>query len=187
MGSQAKTMLMGVVDVGETMAHSIGDRTESKLSIATKFFASFVLQRMLASKPFEAGLVTYGDSRTDNFLNKQQPGVFDEDGNEVEQAGYENVVEVVPLEKPSDETFQFITNVSPSGLRGDLIDGMVVGQDILLRANQGKAYNRILVLMTDGETRIDGVDDLDEIMSGMLKAENNFSLYVLMLGKVDPR
>ncbi|KAJ1425670.1 hypothetical protein B484DRAFT_397855 [Ochromonadaceae sp. CCMP2298] len=166
-----KTMLMGVLDSGETMAHCIGDRTESKLSIATKLFASFVLGRMHASKTFEAGFVTYGDSRTDNVLNKEPAG------------GYPNVVELVPMGKACAATLQDVVNIEPSGLRGDLINGIVVGQEIIVRVNDGKAFNRIMVLMTDGETPVEVIDDLDEIVEGMKKLQN-FGIYILVLGKV---
>ncbi|KAJ1399593.1 SPOC like C-terminal domain-containing protein, partial [Ochromonadaceae sp. CCMP2298] len=176
-------MLMGVLDSGETMAHCIGDRTESKLSIATKFFASFVLRRMLASTTFEAGFVTYGDSRTDNLLNKREPAEVDEDGNITSPGGYPNVVEVVPMGKACAATLQDVVNIEPSGLRGDLIDGIVVGQEILDRVNHGKAFNRIMVLMTDGETPVEGIDDLDQIVEGM-KNLQNFGIYILVLGEV---
>lgn len=165
-----KSMIMCVIDAGSSMGDRLGTSKDSKLSIATSFFASYVLQRMVASKTVEFGLVTYGSDETNNYLNTTQ-------------GGYESVQEVVPMEKPDITTIQYISNVKPGANRGDLIDGIVVGQDILNRTNVKKAYNRILLVITDGETEIEGVEDLETIV-GNMKSIVNFSLYIAMIGKV---
>lgn len=163
-------MIMGVIDVGSSMADGLNGG--SKLSIASSFYSSYVLQRMVASKTVEFGLVTYGSDETNNFLNTNQ-------------GGYESVEEVVPMEKPDITSIQYIANIKPGSGRGDLIDGIVVGQDILNRTNVKKAFNKILLLITDGETEVEGVEDLETIV-GNMKSIVNFSLYIAMVGKVTP-
>ena len=166
-----KSMIMGVVDVGSTMSHHIdGNSKETKISVVSSFYSSFVLQRMMASKTVEFGMVTYGSDETNNYLNSTQ-------------GGYEFVQEVVPMEKPDVNTIKYISNVKCSKNQGDLIDGIVVGQDILNRTNVKKAYNRIMVVFTDGETAVEGVEDLETIV-GNMKSIVNFSLYIAMIGKV---
>lgn len=89
------------------------------------------------------------------------------------------------MEKPDVTSIQYIANIKPGSNRGDLIDGIVVGQDILNRTNVKKAFNKILLLITDGETEVEGVEDLETIVASM-KSIVNFSLYVAMVGKVTP-
>jgi ATP-dependent DNA helicase 2 subunit 2 len=66
---------------------------------------------------------------------------------------------------------------------GDMIDGIVVGQDILIRVNQKLKFNRILLLVTDGETKVEGIEDLETIATQMIN-ETKIELYVAMIGKV---
>eukprot|EP00598_Pedospumella_elongata_P004114 CAMPEP_0184970026 /NCGR_PEP_ID=MMETSP1098-20130426/2604_1 /TAXON_ID=89044 /ORGANISM="Spumella elongata, Strain CCAP 955/1" /LENGTH=751 /DNA_ID=CAMNT_0027491883 /DNA_START=92 /DNA_END=2347 /DNA_ORIENTATION=+ len=167
-----KSMIMGVIDVGSSMGESLNGTKDTKLSVASSFYSSYVLQRMVASKTVEFGLVTYGSDMTNNFLNTNQ-------------GGYESVEEVVPMEKPDITSIQYIANIKPGSGRGDLIDGIVVGQDILNRTNVKKAFNKILLLITDGETEVEGVEDLETIV-GNMKSIVNFSLYIAMVGKVTP-
>lgn len=165
-----KSMIMGVIDVGSSMGEPLNGTKDSKLSVASSFYSSYVLQRMVASKTVEFGLVTYGSDETNNYLNTNQ-------------GGYEFVEEVVPMEKPDITSVQYIANLKPGSGKGDLIDGIVVGQDILNRTNVKKAYNKILLLITDGETEVEGVEDLETIV-GNMKTIVNFSLYIAMVGKV---
>jgi hypothetical protein len=165
-----KSMIMGVIDVGSSMAGPAAGRGGSKLKIASSFFSTYVLQRMIASKTVEFGLVTYGSDDTRNYLNDTQ-------------GGYEGVEEIVPMEKPDITTVKYIADIKCGSGKGDLIDGIVVGQDILNRTNVKKAYNKILVVFTDGETQVEGVEDLETIVANM-KSIQNFGLYIAMVGKV---
>lgn len=166
-----KSMIMGVVDVGNSMSSPLAGNGRRKVEVATSFFSTYVLQRMIASKTVEFGLVAYGTDDTENYLNSTQ-------------GGYENVQEIVPMEKPDVNTVKYIAGVQCGKGSGDFIDGMVVGQDILQRTNVKKAYNRIMVVFTDGETKVEGVEDLETIVATM-KAVPNFSLYIAMIGKVN--
>lgn len=167
-----KSTIMGVIDVGSTMSHPVsGSGGRSKSEIAASFFSTYALQRMIASKTVEFGLVTYGSDDTENYLNTTQ-------------GGYENVTEVVPMEKPDITTVKYIAEIKCGQGKGDFIDGIVVGQDILQRSNVKKAYNRIMIVFTDGETEVEGLEDLETIVASM-KAVPNFSLYIAMIGKVN--
>jgi len=190
-----KTMLMSVVDVGFTMNDGISgsynddnnkidashnyfhdkknnDRNlHNKIVIATRFISNFIIQRMISTKTSEFGVVTYGSDMTGNYLNSTQ-------------GGYENVTETLPIRRPDMETIRTINNIAPSRSQvGDMIDGIVVGQDILIRVNQKLKFNRILLLVTDGETKVEGIEDLETIATQMIN-ETKIELYVAMIGKV---
>ena len=195
-----KTMLMSVVDVGFTMNAGISgthndnnnnnnnnnidtsqkyyhdkknnDRNlHNKIGIATRFISNFIIQRMISTKTSEFGVVTYGSDMTGNYLNSTQ-------------GGYENVTETLPIRRPDMETIRTINNITPSRSQvGDMIDGIVVGQDILIRVNQKLKFNRILLLVTDGETKVEGIEDLETIATQMIN-ETKIELYVAMIGKV---
>lgn len=194
-----KTMLMSVVDVGFTMNAGISGthsddinntnnidtfqsyyndkknnnnkNLHNKIGIATRFISNFIIQRMISTKTSEFGVVTYGSDMTGNYLNSTQ-------------GGYENVTETLPIRRPDMETIRTINNIAPSRSQvGDMIDGIVVGQDILIRVNQKLKFNRILLLVTDGETKVEGIEDLETIATQMIN-ETKIELYIAMIGKV---
>ena len=166
-----KTMMMCVVDVGSTMGDYLEPAKASKLTLGKSFISTYIVQRMMASKTVEFGVVTYGSTETNNYLNNSQ-------------GGYDNVFEQVEMGKPTVADITSIMNIQTGEDKGDLIDGIVVGQDVLIRVNNKKAYNRIMLIVTDGETEVTGVEDL-EVIVGQMKQITNFGLYIAMLGKVN--
>ena len=136
------------------------------------------MQRMMASKTVEVGVVTYGSEpdaeHTNNHLNRTL-------------GGYDGVIEVVEMGKPSADTLVTINAIgdeADSTVSGDLIDGIIVGQDILIRSNKGKAFNRVMLIFTDGEAKVEGVNDLEVVIS-QIKLIPNFAVHIFLLGKVD--
>lgn len=139
------------------------------------------MQRMMASKTVEVGVVTYGsepDSQhTNNFLNRT-----------MDSGGYLGVKEVVEMGKPSASTLVEINSIADeeaSSVSGDLIDGVIVAQDILIRSNKGKAFNRVMLIFTDGEAKVEGVQDL-EVVINQIKLIPNFAVHIFLLGKLNP-
>lgn len=139
-----KSMINVVLDVGPTMGQHLpaqpGDISvvpRSKLDLAKGFIGHFFHQRMMASKTIELGVVTFGDDVTKNALNTSMRG------------GYEHVHEVVKIAKPTVDTLSIVHGIRQGSYPGDLIDGIVTGQDSLVRINAGKAFNRIMLLVSD--------------------------------------
>eukprot|EP00981_Chlorochromonas_danica_P003248 scaffold633_cov288-Ochromonas_danica.AAC.83 len=156
-------MMEIVLDVGPSM------REDGKLDLAKSLISQFMLQRMMASKTMEFGVVTFGDNHTQNELNKTQ-------------GGYEGVQEVVAMGRPDDLVLLSLQNLLQVGSQpGDLIDGIIVAQDILIRTHGGKAFNKVMLILTDGETKVEGVEDLETILANMV-ATKNFCLYLGLLG-----
>jgi Ku70/Ku80 beta-barrel domain len=170
-----KTMMAAVIDIGPTMNSSPlknGERSaSSKLAIAKHFLACYIVQKMMAIKTAEFGLVMNGDDYTNNHLNTTQGG------------GYERINELYSMSRASADIIEIINNISCGSAPGDAIDGIVVGFDILDRTNVGKAYNKVLLFITDGETVIEGLEDLGPIVANM--KEKECAVYVLFLGKID--
>lgn len=139
------------------------------------------MQRMMASKTVEVGVVTFGslpDSKhTNNFLNRT-----------TDRNGYLGVQEVVEMGKPNASTLLAINSIADeeaSSVSGDLIDGVIVAQDILIRSNHGKSYNRVMLIFTDGEAKVEGVEDLTVVIN-QIKLIPNFAVHIFLLGRVNP-
>lgn len=171
-----KSMINVVLDVGPSMAQPVrpGDPSAgSKLDLAKGLIGHFFLQRMMASKTVELGVTTIGDNATRNHLNKTMKG------------GYEHVNEVAAIARPSpEELLRAVDGISGGSFSGDFIGGIVVAMDALVRVNAGKAFNRILLLVTDAETAVEGVEDLEAILPQMQDLKN-FALYIAVVGKVE--
>jgi hypothetical protein len=167
-----KTMTCIVLDVGASMGQNIEDSLLfSKLDVSLAFIGSQITQKMMASKTAEFGLYTYGDSITNNYLNTSQG-----------EGQYEHVNEVFSISRSGPLALEAIRSVKASSLVGDMIDGIVVGQDSLVRTNAKYKFNRVMLFITDGETEVSGVEDLEQIVASM--RINNCPIYVGLMGKV---
>ena len=143
----------------------------SKLDIATAFIGSMMTQKMISSKTTQFGMYTYGDAVTNNYLNTTQG-----------EDQYMNVNEIFSISRPGSLSLQAIRDVRTSDVSGDMIDGIVVAQDALVRTNEKYKFNRVMVLFTDGETEVSGIEDMEQIVSGMRM--KNCLLFVGLIGKV---
>lgn len=171
-----KSMINVVLDVGPSMAQPVqpgNPGAGSKLALAKGLIGHFFLQRIMASKTVELGVTTIGDNVTRNHLNKTMKG------------GYEHINEVAAIARPSpEELLRAVDGISGGSFAGDFIEGIVAAMDALVRVNAGKAFNRILLLVTDAETAVEGVEDLEAILPQMQDLKN-FALYIAVVGKVD--
>lgn len=170
-----KTMVECVVDVGPTMAQPLG-AFSSKLRLVSAFLGTHMIQRKFQTTTAEYGVSAYGDvdyppERTyRNYLNDTI-------------GGYENVHQIVGLKRINETSIHLLLeDLRVGNAPGDMIDGIVVGLDSLVRTNSNYKFNRVMVLITDGETPLEDLDDLDPILVTMV--EKQISVYVLMLGSV---
>jgi hypothetical protein len=167
-----KTMMAFLVDVGTSMGDPLHPGGCTKIVTASTLIASHMTQRIMASKTVEFSVVTYGSETTSNFLHSTEA-----DG------GYENVEEVMAMGTKTLDNIGDVYNISVGGEgTNDIIDGVAVAQDLLIRCNAGKKYNRVLVLVTDGESEIDphGIEHLQVCVEKM--RADGFILYTLLLG-----
>jgi ATP-dependent DNA helicase 2 subunit 2 len=174
-----KTMMVAILDVSPSMADTIDTDTNaisldsalSKMEIAKSFFGSFLLQRGIASKTAEYCLVTSGDDQTMNKLNAAAEG----------EGGYERINEVFPMRAFNQDMIETLHHLPVGSSPGDVIDGIVVGFDILHRSHVGKAYNKVMLIMTDGENE-NLLDGLDQILDSI--KQDHCAVYCLLLGKI---
>ena len=104
-------------------------------------------------KGHEVGLVLFGTDETNNELNSKQ-------------GDYLNVTTFRRMEEPKLDFLRDVEKIKPSkSTRGDWIDGLLVGVDMLYsRIENKKGYNKRVFLITDGESAVRGEDDLPVIV-----------------------
>lgn len=110
----------------------------------------------MASKTVEFGVVTYGA--------KSQ------------------VDEVVALRKPSTSVLSDILEIQPTNDHGNVIEGMSTAFDILMETNEGKKYNRLLLVITSGNIHAKAKDYAN--ISQRI-TQNNVILYAIVID--DPK
>lgn len=153
-------MLVGVLDCGKSMkepAVTGNDQAAAKLAVSLGVISAYITHRMMSSKTTEFGIVAYGTEETKNQLNDVQ-------------GGYEHIVEVVQMARPSQDIIQSIAEGAVCGeSQGDIIDAVIVAQSMLERFNPKHKFNRIMLIITDGESPIDpdGEDDLKQVIAQM--------------------
>lgn len=143
----ARTSLVCVLDAGKSMG--------GKLHLAKALISNFSTQKMVTSKTFEMGIVTYGSGITNNHLNDRD---YDQ---------YIGVDEVCSLRTLHPDVLRKIRMMEAGAEQGDMIDGIAVGYSILNNIGKRKV-NRFMLLVTDGETPIDGMEDLEALVNAMM-------------------
>jgi hypothetical protein len=164
-----KLMVDILVDVSHTMSETLevaaqdGNSMPSKLDMAINAISTQILAEQLRSKTSEFCLQTYGASTTCNYLHNSQ-------------GGYDNVNEIFPMGATDASTLQKLHSLKASDRSvgdGDIIDGLAVGLDVFLRINSKLKRNRILILITDGESKVE-VDDLGDL--GKISSEFDIAI-----------
>lgn len=193
-----KTIAMFVVDSGSSMGKGVkdsetGSNEYNRHDVAISSVVSSIIQKS-ALKSFEAGVCIFGSGTTNNSL--------------AADGFYQNVDEILPIGRCSS-TVKELLKVKPGRAAGDLIDGLVVGVKSLESYSAGKA-NRgtvtsiflrelqikfdttlpstcslsptlpVVVVVTDGETQLSGIEDLEEVCTEM--KSKGCTLSVVMIG-----
>lgn len=188
--SAMKSMIMYAIDNGNSMKQYINENSTisnnsnnsnnpTKSQLALTLLVHHMTQKMLVSKTVEFGCIVYGDSQTKNELNSLPTG------------GYDDLYEIMDMNKPNLFSIKQIINdlhhrPSSNKDNSDIVNGIILGQHILMTRNMKLKYNRILIVVTDGESCIDndGVSDLETVLSQMKSFENNI-LHCVMIGKIN--
>ena len=177
-----KTMTAFLLDASPSMSAPIGS-FKNKFLLAQTFIHTHLLTRMTTKTP-EYAIMIYG---VNDYSEKSPP--LDEYRNIVhkEQGGYDDVYEIVGMKNINQRMFDLMMKDLRIGTApGDALDGLIVAQDTLVRTNEKKAFNRIMVWITDGETPLTNSEE-DEEQMGIVVGNMNSKeviLHVLMLGKI---
>ena len=190
--SSSKSLISFVVDCGSSMGEPVmvdndSDRRypmkTSKLDLVKSFVNTYMWLRGCDSKTLEFSFHTFGQDKETN-----QNHMLDQ--------GYDGVNEIFPICHPSQDLYQLIRmlEAGPSEQDADLISAVIVCFDRLATAKLKLAFNRIMVLITDGEKTIgkcdDDYEDLQQVVGSMGLEDKAMKrqpmiLHVIMIGKVN--
>lgn len=169
-----KSMMAIALDARPSMEGSVSADEASKLSLGIATINHHIVQRQMSSKTVEFSVHAYGHGMSDNYI-------YNDDGS------CPNVETVCPMGRPSVEDLQRIDRISGGGDDSgdsDIADAVEVAYDSLKRCNAGKKYNRIMLLITDGEFLVQDMGRLEGLVSEM--RANEMPLYIALLGHKDP-
>ncbi|KAF0719441.1 Aste57867_1037 [Aphanomyces stellatus] len=155
--AMSKEATMIVLDASVAMRSPLAEVTR-KVSVGSRFDAAksaihaIVNQKLLFRAKDEVGLVLYGTHGTDNPL-------FDHDG------GYKHVTVLSGIAPVSTSLVKQIAAAEPASEEtpADILDGIIVGLDLMIRATDKKKYDRRLVVITDAATRINNPADMEVV------------------------
>ena len=181
-------MVHFLVDISSSMGGLAGaEGSQSKLDLVKSMIVTNVCQRKLTSKTFEVAVTTYGDRTTSNHMQNEE--------------GYERINQVIKMDVPAQSFTQEVLNAihSRNGIdeNRSTIASLMATFDALIQAKANYKFNRVMVLVTDGESRIvEDEADMEDVTS-LIASMNNpnpkgetkvepIPLYVIVVGKVAP-
>lgn len=145
MATAMKSMVTFITDVSSSMRQPIKNVDgPSKIDVAKNYMTHCMTQQILRSKTMEFCAMLVGDSVTHNYMSNQNID------------GYEGVNEILEMAPPAASSLQAINQITARGPdTADIYGGIVLAVDIYARFNATKSYNRIVVVITDGESFMD--------------------------------
>eukprot|EP01132_Coremiostelium_polycephalum_P004803 gene4803-5989_t len=145
----AKEAVVVILDIGLGMTSSLNDNNNnnqdsSPIEDALKSVTLLFQQKLIYSKKDELGLVLIGTKDTKNNLQAD---------------GYKHITMVNEIQEPTIETLKFLENLTPGNARGDVIDALIVGMDMLIHKTDKKKYQKRIFLVTNAKDPIN-TDDM---------------------------
>ena len=195
-GAANKSLVGFVVDASLSMssmflsAENKGlprDTRQSKLELVKNFINTYMCMRCADSKTIEFSVTTFGQDPTGNENHCHELGIKD---------GYENVHELFNMCHPGQDIYQLVQELQAGPAEGaaDVIPALIVAFDSLVNAHKKHLYNRVMVLVTDGEQEItksdDDFEDLKAVVGSAAVADPDKTnkrgpvpIHVIMIGK----
>ncbi|RGB33638.1 SPOC like C-terminal domain-containing protein [Rhizophagus diaphanus] len=162
-----------IVDVGPTMWQVKRDEGGIALDLARKALLAMLEAKVFAGlKSDVTGLLVFGTDETDNQLNDQTPGE------------YENITTLYPIEQPQLPILRTVNNNMPHGnVQADAFDAIIVALNMMEEYCKKLKFTKKIYLFTDGESPINQYD-FDRVSSQIL--DQNIELNVLGVDFDDP-
>mmetsp|Transcript_46476 Transcript_46476/g.104994 ORF Transcript_46476/g.104994 Transcript_46476/m.104994 type:complete len:749 (+) Transcript_46476:235-2481(+) len=149
----SKEAIVFCIDVGSSMA--------GRLTSALEGVKLLIEAKILQSKQNEIGVVLFGTDDTANPLASAG-------------TGYEHVTVLADLVRPQVALLSTLdTQIETGSDAADLIDGLVVSVDLIVRRIGKKKYLKTVYLITAAEDPIENPDDLDATVQHMIDQEVN--------------
>eukprot|EP01114_Cavostelium_apophysatum_P020328 TRINITY_DN6786_c0_g1_i1.p1 TRINITY_DN6786_c0_g1~~TRINITY_DN6786_c0_g1_i1.p1 ORF type:complete len:724 (+),score=198.04 TRINITY_DN6786_c0_g1_i1:75-2246(+) len=130
-----------ILDIGKSMSEVVEGKP-SKLESALKAVMQLIQQKILFHKNDEMGVVLVGTRETVNHL---------------QDSGYQNITMLHDITPPTVDMLKSLEQLEPQRAEGDIIDGLIVGMDMLNR-HEGKKFERRIFLVTDAGSSINAED-----------------------------
>lgn len=178
-----RTMLGVVIDAGASMgsalrevkteagSHGDGGDETTKIALATAVINYHVVQRQLASKTVEFSVATFGNYGAIGGDDNDDSG---------SASGFKLICRMGKLDPADMNRVDKVALGSSPSTDKDFIDGMNGMSDILTRTNQGKKYNRLMLLMTDSNFMVSSIGKLDALMNNC--RDNGLILHMAVIG-----
>jgi len=173
MAWRAKDATILLIDVGRSMqacADLSKDAKISKVDMAMGVARAFVQQKLIFLPKHEVGVVFYGTQETNNALQCD---------------GYQNVSMVAEgtIDSPTLDLLRALLIAPKGGEDSDVINGLIVAIDLMIKRTNNLKFNKNIYLFTDGA----GVDPLDPDLHECLKelASTGSKLQVTLVGSSD--
>ncbi|CDW74323.1 atp-dependent dna helicase [Stylonychia lemnae] len=122
-----------------------GDNTkQTRFQVAKESVKMLIESKLLYATSHEIGIVLIGTQKSSNFLNDQY------------EDQYKHVTTFRQIDKLDLESFRHLENITCEKAPikdngGDLLDGLIVGMDMMVRHCGEKKYKKRVFLITDGE------------------------------------
>ncbi|RHY26300.1 hypothetical protein DYB32_007757 [Aphanomyces invadans] len=157
---------MIVLDASVAMRSPLGEITRkvdvgSRFDAAKKAIQGIVNQLLLFRKNDEVGIVMYGTEGTDNQLNS-------DDGN-----NYKNVTVLSSIAPVTFDLAKQLQAMEAASVEtpADVLDGIIVALDLVIRRTDNKKYDKRLVVITDAATPINNPSDMEVVCTMMQNLE----------------
>ena len=152
----------------------------TRLECAKKVVQTLICNLMVQSKSNEACVVVLKTSSTKHHLHDSSSDE-DADAGEDVSPQFRNITLLsgdgsgssTGLARPNPTLLRQIdeiqsattsSNVTPSSLRGDFLDGLIIASDALRNRTKGKKYRRRIILITDAEHEVVGKNEIFQII-----------------------
>ncbi|RHY06428.1 hypothetical protein DYB36_010422, partial [Aphanomyces astaci] len=150
--------IMIVLDASVAMRSPLAEVTR-KVEVGSRFEAAksaiqgIVNQKLLFRKNDEVGIIMYGTEGTDNQLNA------DDDNS------YKHVTVVSSAAPVTIDLAKQVLAMEAASVEtpADVLDGIIVALDLMIRRTDNKKYDKRLVVITDAATRINNPSDMEVV------------------------
>ncbi|ETV96595.1 hypothetical protein H310_10297 [Aphanomyces invadans] len=175
--SRTKEAIMIVLDASVAMRSPLGEITRkvdvgSRFDAAKKAIQGIVNQLLLFRKNDEVGIVMYGTEGTDNQLNS-------DDGN-----NYKNVTVLSSIAPVTFDLAKQLQAMEAASVEtpADVLDGIIVALDLVIRRTDNKKYDKRLVVITDAATPINNPSDMEVVCTMMQNLEVHLQIIGIDFG-----
>eukprot|EP01012_Entosiphon_sulcatum_P025587 TRINITY_DN30931_c0_g1_i1.p1 TRINITY_DN30931_c0_g1~~TRINITY_DN30931_c0_g1_i1.p1 ORF type:complete len:790 (+),score=120.93 TRINITY_DN30931_c0_g1_i1:94-2370(+) len=144
--------------------HRNSDARKSVIADAKNAVLMLIQNKMQYCPKDEVGLVLLGTKGTKNELA-------------TERGDYKHITVQQPLTVPDMTLFRSASNIASEGYHGDLLDGIIVGTNMIHARTAGKKYAKRMFVITDAGNQVKNREDLKVVLPAVQR--EGISLFVI--------